>query len=29
MSQNKPKECPFCKIPCNQPHCPYTDKKEK
>lgn len=23
------KECPFCSIPCNQPHCPYTKKQCK
>lgn len=21
-------ECPFCAVPCNAPHCPYT-KEEK
>lgn len=20
--------CPFCKIPCNMDHCPYTKKEE-
>ena len=22
-------ECPFCKVPCNMPHCPYTKKEEE
>lgn len=21
-------ECPFCEIPCNMPHCPYTKQGE-
>jgi hypothetical protein len=21
--------CPFCKVPCYQPHCPYTEKSEE
>jgi hypothetical protein len=20
-------DCPFCKVPCKQPHCPYTKKE--
>ena len=20
-------ECPFCEKPCNEPHCPYTEKE--
>ena len=25
---NNKNECPFCKVPCNMPHCPYTKKEE-
>jgi hypothetical protein len=21
-------ECPFCTVPCNEPHCPYTKDEE-
>jgi len=22
-------DCPFCKTPCNMPHCPYTKKENE
>lgn len=23
-----PDECPFCDIPCKEPHCPYTKEEQ-
>jgi hypothetical protein len=22
-----PEECPFCEVPCNEPHCAYTEEE--
>lgn len=22
-------ECPFCEVPCDEPHCPYTPEEKK
>ena len=27
LTHIKHTECPFCKTPCNNEHCPYTEKK--